>query len=84
MKERFANTYKFAKIVCENFEIKNLGEYHHLYVQGDTLLLANMYLKIYELFSALGLAWQVALTNKRPKLDLLTDTYMLLMLEKDI
>ena len=37
-------------------KIRNLGEYHDLYVQGDTLLLAdvfenfrNMWLKIYEL-----------------------------------
>ena len=38
------------------FEIKNRGEYHDLYVQSDTLLLAdvlqnfrNMCLEIYEL-----------------------------------
>ena len=59
--------YAQAKIVCKDFEIKHLGEYHNLYVQSDTLLLAgvfencrNMCLKIYELnpakfFSALGL-----------------------------
>ena len=44
------------KRVCKDFEKKNLQEYHDLYVQGDTLLLAvmfenfrNMCLKIYEL-----------------------------------
>ena len=38
------------------FEIKNLGKYHDLYVQSDTLLLADVYenfrnmcLNIYEL-----------------------------------
>ena len=37
------------------FKIKNLGEYHDLYVQSDTLLadvyedFRNMYLNIYEL-----------------------------------
>ena len=44
------------KRVCKDFEIKHLGEYHDLYVQGDTLLLADIFenfrnacLKIYEL-----------------------------------
>ena len=48
--------YAHAKIVCKDFEIKNSREYHDLYVQGNTLLLAdvfenfrNMCLKIYEL-----------------------------------
>ena len=38
--------------LCKNFEIKDLGKYHHFYVKSDTLLLAdvfenfrNMYLK---------------------------------------
>ena len=60
--------YTHTKRVCKNFEINNLGEYHDLYVQRDTLLLAdifenfrNMCLKIYKLdfpkfISAPGLA----------------------------
>ena len=32
--------YAHAKGVCKDFEIKNLGKYHDLYVQSDTLLLA--------------------------------------------
>ena len=67
-----------------------------MYVQSDALLLAdvfenfrNMYLKIYELdtakfLSAPGLAWQVALKEITVKLNLLTDIYMLLMIEKCI
>ena len=46
--------YVHAKRVCKNFE--NLGEYHDLHLQSNTLLLAdvfenfrNMCLKIYEL-----------------------------------
>ena len=32
-----------AKRVCKDFEIKKLGEYHDLYVQSDTLLLADLF-----------------------------------------
>ena len=48
--------FTLAKRVCKDSEIKNLGEYNDLYVQSDTLLLAdvfenfrNMYLEIYGL-----------------------------------
>ena len=33
--------YAHAQKVWEIFEIKNLGEYHNLYVQSNTLLLVN-------------------------------------------
>ena len=32
-----------AKRVCKDFEIKNLEEYHGLYVQNNTLLLADVF-----------------------------------------
>ena len=48
--------YVHTKRVCKDFEITNLGEYHDLYVRGNTLLLAevfenfrNMCLKIHQL-----------------------------------
>ena len=59
--------------VFEDFKLKNLGEYHDLYVQSDTLLLAdvsensrNKCIEIYQLdpthfLSAPGLAWQACL-----------------------
>ena len=61
--------YEHVKKVWEAFEIKNLGEYHDLYVQCDTFLLADVFenfrnkcIEIYELdpahfLSAPGLAW---------------------------
>ena len=61
--------YAHAKRACKDFERNSLGEYHDLYVQRDSLLLANvsenfrnMCLKICELdpakfLSAPGLAW---------------------------
>ena len=35
--------YEHAQKVWEVFEIKNLGGYHDLYVQSDTLLLADVF-----------------------------------------
>ena len=35
--------YAHAQKVQDVFKIKNLGEYHDLHVQSDTLLLANVY-----------------------------------------
>ena len=65
--------------------MKNLDEYHDLYVQSDTLLLAdvfenfrNKYNGLYEtgpahFLSAPGLAWQACLKNIKEELELLTD-----------
>ena len=35
--------YIHAKRVSRNFKVKKLGEYHELYVQSNTLLLANAF-----------------------------------------
>ena len=88
--------YAHAKKVWKVFEIKNRGEYHDLYVQCDTLLLAEVFenfrdkcIEIYGLdpayfVSAPGLAWQACLKKVGVNLELLTDIDMLLMVEKGI
>ena len=43
MKDVTDADYVFAKRVCQDFEIKNLGEYHNLYFKSDTLLLTNVF-----------------------------------------
>ena len=42
--------YAHAQKVWDVFEINNLGEYHDLYVQSDTLLLPDIYMKTLEIF----------------------------------
>ena len=88
--------YKHAQKVWNTFNIKNLGEYHDLYVQSDTLLLADIFenfretcQRIYKLdpthfLSAPDLAWQACLKMTKVKLELLTDENMLLMVEEGI
>ena len=43
MKDITDADYVFAKRVCQDFEIKNLGEYHNLYFKSDTILLTNVF-----------------------------------------
>ena len=74
----------------------NMGDYHDLYVRTDELLLANVFEKFREKWneiygldpsyfsSAPGLTWQTRLKKTGVKLELLTDTDMLLMTEKSI
>ena len=79
--------YAHSKGVCKDFEIKHLGEYHDLYVQSNTLLLAdvfenfrNMCINMYKLdpgkfISAQRLAWQAALKKTQVKLNLISICY---------
>ena len=84
--------YVHAQKVWHVFKIKNLGEYHDLYVQSDTLLLSDIYghfrnmcLDIYKLdptyfVSVPGLAWQACLKKTGVILELSTDYDMILMI----
>ena len=82
--------------VQKDFQTKNLGENHDLYLKSGTLLLEDVLenfrkncLKVYHLdpvkyLLAPGLGWQAALKKTEVKLELLTDIDMLLMVEKGI
>ena len=88
--------YTHAQKVFEEFKFKNLGDYHNLYVQSDTLLLADVFenfrtkcIEIYELhpahfLSAPGLVWRACLRKTGVELELLSNVDMLLMVEKGI
>ena len=88
--------YSHAQKVWDVFEIKNLGEYHDLYIQLDTLLLVDVFekfrntcIEIYELdpahfVPAPGLAWQACLKKTKVNLELLTDYNMLFMINQEL
>ena len=88
--------YRHGNNVFNKFKLNNLGDYHDLHVQSDTLLLADVFenfrdmcLKEYELdpahfLSLPGFAWQACLKKTNIKLALLTDYDMLLMVEEGI
>ena len=88
--------HRHANRELKNLSNKNLGDYHDLYVQSDTLLLAdvfenfrNMCIKVYELdpahfLSAPRLAWQAYLKKTEVESELIADVDMLLMVEKRI
>ena len=71
--------YRHGNNVYKRFKLKNLGEYHNLNVQSDTLLLADVFenfrnkcLEVYELdpahfLSLPVLAWQACLKKTKVK-----------------
>ena len=88
--------HKHAHKVKNTFNIKNIEEYHDLYVQSDTAQLAATFeqfrtlcLKEYKLDPAYfcttpGLAFEACLKMFKVELELLTDIDMVLMFEKGI
>ena len=88
--------YEHAQKVWSEFDMKNLGEYHDLYLKTDVILLANLFeafrdtcLEHYKLdlahfYTSPGLAWKACLKKTGVKLELLTDPNMLLMFEGSI
>ena len=86
--------YNHTKDVWNTFEIKNMGEYHNLYLRSDVLLLADVFenfrnacLTYYGLdpphyVTTPGLSWDAMLKMTSINLELITDIDMQLFIEK--
>ena len=88
--------YAQAKQVWETTGCRNLGDYHDLYVQTDTLLSADVFenfrnvcqekygLDPAHYHSAPGLSWDALLKKTGVELELLTDLDMHLFIEREM
>ena len=88
--------FKHAKNVWKTFSLKNMGEYHDLYLKSDILFLTDVFesfrktcLEFYKLdpchyFTSPGLSWDAMLKMTNIKLELITDVDMFLFIEKGL
>ena len=88
--------YEHAQDVWNTFSLKNMGEYHDLYLQSDILLLSDVFenfrktcLEYYKLdpchyFTSPGLSWDAMLKMTDIKLELMTDIDMFQFIEKGL
>ena len=88
--------YKHAQKVWKQFKMKNMCDYHDLYLKTDTLLLADVcenfrgackqYYKLdpCHYFTSPGLAWDAMLKMTGVKLELISDVDMFQFIEKGL
>ena len=88
--------YNHAKDVWKEFGLKNMGDYHDLYLKTDILLLADVFQKFREMcleyytleplhyISLPGFSWDAMLKMTGINLELLVDKDMYLFIEKGI
>ena len=88
--------YQHARNVWDKFKLKNMGDYHDLYLKTNVILLTNVFesfrsvcLSNYgfypaHFYTAPGLAWKACLKKTGLNLELLKDPDMLLMFERSI
>ena len=87
------NDYERAKIIWKHFDIKNMGEYHDLYLKTDVLLLTDIFenfrdvcMKYYGLdpayyYTLPNFAFDAMLTMTGVEIDLIYDREMYEMIE---
>ena len=88
--------HSHAQTVWNGFDIRNMGEYHNLYLKTDVILLSNIFeafrstcLKHYGLdpahfYTSPGLSWKACLKKRGIWLELSTDYDMLEVFERGI
>ena len=88
--------YLTCKKIWNEFNMKNMGDYHDHYLKKDVLLLADVFekfidtcLKFYKLdpchyFSSPGLSWDAMLKMTGVKLEKIFDIDMCLFIEKGL
>lgn len=88
--------YEHAQNVWNKFSLKNMGDYHNLYLKSDILLLADVFenfrntcLEYYKLdpchyFTSPGLSWDAMLKMTNIKLELMNDIDMFQFIEKGL
>ena len=84
----------YAHKIWNTFNLKNMGEYHDLYLKSDILLLADVFenfrktcMQYYKLdpchyFTSPGLSWDAMIKMTDIKLELITDIDMFQFIEK--